>query len=167
MSRLRSIFADEKKIHLAFQLSLVLKGLFALAEIVGGIGAYYVSQDFLLSFVQRITQEELGKDPRDLIANYLLRSAQHLSVRALHFTAFYLLSHGAIKLWLITGLLREKLSYYPVAISVFALFIVYQLYRFSFTHSIGLILITIVDVVVIGLTWHEYRYLRRTMAKRL
>src|SRR5438132_10491297 len=95
----RSIFADENKIHLAFQVSLVLKGLFALAEIVGGIGAYSVSQDFLLSFVQRITQEELGEDPRDLIANYLLRSAEHLSVRALHFTAFYLLTHRSIRIW--------------------------------------------------------------------
>jgi len=67
---------------------------------------------------------------------------------------------------LIIGLLREKLSYYPVAIAVFALFIAYQLYRFSFTHSIGLMLIAMVDVVVIGLTWHEYKYLRRTLVKR-
>jgi uncharacterized membrane protein len=165
MPGLRSIFADEKNVHLAFQVSLVLKASFALAEIVGGVGAYSVSQDFILSFVQRITQEELGEDPRDLIANYLLRSAEHLSVSALHFAAFYLLSHGAIKLWLIIGLLREKISYYPIAIAVFALFIVYQLYRFSFTHSIWLMLITIVDIAVIGLTWHEYKYLRRTLVK--
>lgn len=166
MLGLRSIFADEKTIHLLFQVSLVLKGLFALAEIVGGIGAFSVSQDFLLSFVHRITQEELGEDSRDLIANYLLRSAEQLSVSALHFAGFYLLSHGAIKLWLIVGLLRAKLSYYPVAIAVFALFIAYQLYRFSFTHSISLILITIVDIAVIWLTWHEYKYLRRTLVKK-
>src|SRR5258708_20331604 len=99
MPGLRSIFADEKKIHLAFQVSLVLKGLFALAEIVGGIGAYFVSQDFLLSFVQRITQEELGEDPRDLIANYLLRSAGQFSVNPLHIPAFYFLSHFALNLF--------------------------------------------------------------------
>ena len=76
-----------------------------------------------------------------------------------------LLSHGTIKLRLIIGLVREKLSYYPVAIAVFALFIVYQLYRFSFTHSIWLILITIVAIAVIELTWHECKYLRRTLVK--
>ncbi len=65
------------------------------------------------------------------------------------------------ELWLIIGLLREKLWYYPIAIIIFGLFTVYQLYRFSFTHSVWLLLITAVDVIVIGLTWHEYRYLRR------
>jgi len=36
----------------------------------------------------------------------------------------------------------------------------YQLYRFSFTQSVCLLLITLVDVIVIALTWHEYKYLR-------
>jgi uncharacterized membrane protein len=107
-----------------------------------------------------MTREELLEDPRDFIANYLFQSAQHFSVSARNFTAVYLLSHGVIKLWLIIGLLRQRLGYYPVAISIFGLFIVYQLYRFSLTHSLWLLVITAVDVLVIGLTWHEYRYLR-------
>jgi uncharacterized membrane protein len=47
---------------------------------------------------------------------------------------------------------------------VFALFIMYQLYRFSFTHSVWLLVITILDMVVIWLTWREYKYLRRDRA---
>ena len=86
---------------------------------------------------------------------------QHLSLGAQHFAAIYLVSHGAIKLWLIIGLLREKLWYYPTAMVIFALFIVYQFYHFSFTHSVFLLFITVVDFVVIILTWHEYGYLRR------
>ncbi len=103
----------------------------------------------------------MAEDPRDLVANYLLHAPQQLSVSAQHFTAVYLFSHGAIKLWLIVGLLRGRLWYYPTAMVVFWLFIVYQLYRFSFTHSIFLLLITALDIVVIALTWHEYSYLRR------
>jgi len=110
-----------------------------------------------------LTQGELAGDPRDLVANYLLNTAQHLSVSTRHFTAVYLLSHGVIKLWLIVGLLREKLLYYPTAIGIFGLFIVYQFYRFSFTHSVFLLLITVLDAVVIALTWHEYRYLRHQL----
>jgi uncharacterized membrane protein len=44
---------------------------------------------------------------------------------------------------------------------VFALFIGYQIYRYTFTHSILLLLITAVDLVVIAFTWHEYKYLRQ------
>ena len=44
---------------------------------------------------------------------------------------------------------------------VLGLFIVYQLYRFSYTHGFGLIVLTIFDVFVMGLIWHEYRLVRR------
>jgi uncharacterized membrane protein len=67
------------------------------------------------------------------------------------------LSHGIVKLFLVVGLLRNKLWAYPAAIVVFVLFIAYQLYRLSSAPSPLLVLLTVFDVVVIGLTWHEYR----------
>ena len=159
-------FLDERRIHLIFEVSLFLKGAFALLEIVGGIGAYFIPQAVIVGMISALIQPELAEDPRDLIASYIQHVAQHLSVGTRQFAAIYLLSHGAIKLWVIAGLLRERLWYYPTAMTVFALFIAYQLYRFSFTHSPFLLLITALDVVVIVLTWHEYRYLRRHLRQR-
>lgn len=130
-------------------------------KIIGGIVAFFVTKAFLLKTVSVLTQQELAEDPRDVVANYLLHSAQHMAISTQYFMALYLLGHGTIKLWLIIGLLREKLWYYPTAIIVFGLFIIYQLYRYSFTHSVWLLLITVVDVIVIALAWHEYKYLRR------
>jgi uncharacterized membrane protein len=157
---MNSRFFQEKTLHLVFEASLFLKGAFAVAEIVTGIGVYFVTQQFVFKLVERITRAELLEDPRDFVANYLFASAQHLSVSTRKFAAFYLLAHGVIKLWLIIGLLRAKPSYYPVAMAVFGMFIVYQVYRFSATTSLWLIVITAVDILVIGLTWHEYRYMR-------
>ena len=156
---------SEKNIHLIFEISLWLKGVFAVLEIAAGITAYFVSQQLLLGAVQWVTKEEFAEDPRDRVANFLLHSVQHLSIGTQNFAAIYLLGHGIVKLWLIVGLLRQKLWYYPVAIVVFVLFIVYQLYRYTFTHSLLLVLITILDVIVIALTWHEYRYLRGVPVK--
>jgi uncharacterized membrane protein len=153
-------FVEEKYVHIAFEASLAMKAVFAAGEILAGIGVYFVTRQFLFGLVERITREELLEDPRDSIANYLLQSAQHFSVSTRNFTAVYLLAHGVIKLWLIIGLLRQKLWYYPVAISVFGLFILYQLYRYNLTHSLWLLIITAIDLVVIALTWHEYGYLR-------
>jgi uncharacterized membrane protein len=144
-----------------FEISLLVKGLFALGQIIGGIVAFLVTKEFLLKAVTVLTQEELLEDPRDLIANFLLHSSQNLSISTQHFVALYLLMHGAIKLWLIIGLLWERLWYYPTAIVIFGFFIIYQLYRFTFAHSVWLLLITAVDVVVVALTKHEYQYLRR------
>lgn len=164
---MKSRFLQEKYVHLAFETALVLKGVFAVAEVLAGIGAWFVTRQFLFALVERITREELLEDPRDLIANYLFQSSQHFSVGTRHFTAVYLLSHGLIKLWLIIGLLRQRLWYYPVAMAIFGLFIAYQVYRYSLTHSLWLLFITGVDVVVIILTWHEFRYSRaRAMQAR-
>jgi uncharacterized membrane protein len=159
MSGIKKLF-KEKNIHLIFEISLIGKAIIALFEIIGGVVVYFISQQFLMSLVLAITQDEITEDPKDFIAHYLIQSAQNFSISSQHFAAFFLLSHGVIKMFLIIGLLREKLWYYPTAIVVFGLFIVYQVYRFSFTHSLWLLLITFLDILVIWLTWHEYSYLK-------
>jgi uncharacterized membrane protein len=159
---------DEKTFRRLFRVSLFLKAAFSLSEIVGGVLAYFISQQYLLHLVTTFTQEELTEDPRDFVAHFLIQSAEQMSVSAQHFAAFYLLSHGIIKTFLIVGLLREKLWYYPLSMLVFAIFVAYQLFRFQVTHSLWLMAITILDIVVIAMTWHEYRFLRqriRTPAK--
>ncbi|AAM85094.1 DUF2127 domain-containing protein [Yersinia pestis] len=150
----------EKNVHAVFELSLLLKASLAMMEIIAGVLTYFVTPQFLLNTLHRITQVSFIESRGDIIANYLLHAAQHLSISSLHFAASYLFIHGAIKLWIIIGLWRKKLGYYPVAVAVFSLFIVYQLYRYTFTHSLLLILITILDVFVIALTLLEYRRLR-------
>ncbi|CAL8480609.1 DUF2127 domain-containing protein [Caballeronia sp. S22] len=159
MIRLRT-YLDEKKLHLIFQLSLWFKAVFALAEIVGGVVTYFVPQRLFLIFVLWVTKDEFAQDPHDLVANFLLHSVQHLSIGTQTFAAIYLLGHGVIKLWLIVGLLRERLWYCPVSMLVFCMFIGYQLYRYTFTQSIWLLLITALDIIIIALTWHEYRFLK-------
>jgi uncharacterized membrane protein len=126
-------------------------------DILAGISAYFVTQQFLFKLVERLMRTELLDNPNDVIASFLLTSVDHFSLSTRNFTAAYLLSHGVIKLWLIIGLLRGKLRYYPLAIAVFGAFIVYQLYRFTLSQSPWLVLITVVDLVVIALTWQEYR----------
>ncbi len=158
---------NEKKLHLIFAVSLWLKAVFALSEIVAGVVTYLVPRQLLLPLVVWVTKDEFAEDPHDHIANFLLHTVQHLSISSQKFAAIYLLGHGVIKLWLIAGLLRQKLWYYPLGIIVFALFIAYQLYRYAFTHSMWLLLLTSLDIIVIALTWHEYTYIRNEKRKRV
>ncbi|WP_028207427.1 DUF2127 domain-containing protein [Paraburkholderia nodosa] len=150
----------ERNLHLLFELTLGFKAVFALAEIVAGVATYLVPQRYFLALALWVTRDEFAEDPHDLLANFLLHTVQHLSVDAQRFAGLYLLAHGVIKLWLVAGLLRERLWYFPVSLVVFALFIAYQAYRFTYTHSVWLLLVTALDIIVIALTWHEYTYLR-------
>lgn len=149
------------KIHDLFLVSIILKALNAAAEIIGGILFLVISQQSVLKLIIQFTQEELSEDPKDLVANYLIKSASHFSLSAKHFIAFYLLSHGVIKLGVIIGLLKHKLWAYPTSIAVFGLFIIYQIYRYCFTHSIWLLALTIFDLIVIWLIWLEYQNIKK------
>ena len=156
----------ERRIHEIFEISILLKGAHALIECVGGILLALVSTKAITDFVGRVTQYELSEDRRDLIATRLLEWAQGFSIETQHFYAFYLLSHGAVKLLLVIGLLREKLWAYPASLIVLGLFIAYQIYRYSFTHSPALIVLSIFDIFVMGLIWHEYRLVRHHLPTR-
>lgn len=155
-----SAWFDAKSVHVAFEIGLLFKGLFALGEIAAGICAYVATRRILLEFARAVTKAELTEDPRDFVANHLLNAARHLSVSNRHFAAFYLSGHGALKLVLVIGILRRLRGAYPAAIAVFGAFIVYQLYRYGITHSIWLLLITAFDVVVLALICIEYRRYR-------
>lgn len=157
---------DERRIHQVFEISIILKGLHALIECAGGILLHLVGTETIVHWVDLLTQEELTEDPRDFIATHLLRAAQHLSIGTQSFCAFYLLSHGLVKVLLVAGLLREKLWAYPASLAVLAAFIAYQLYRYSYTQSFGLIVLTVFDLVVIVLVWHEWRVLRAHLRAR-
>jgi len=157
---------NERRIHQIFEISVLLKGAHALIECIGGLVLAFVSTSAIISLVNALTQEELIEDPNDFVATHLLSLAQNFTVSTRHFYAFYLLSHGVIKVFLVIGLLRNKLWAYPVSLVVLGLFIVYQLYRFSYTHGFGLIALTVFDVMVMGLIWHEYRLVRRHLASR-
>lgn len=152
---------NEQRVHRIFEFSLLLKGAHALIECIGGLLLALVGTGTIVSLVKWMTQEELVEDPNDFIAGHLMNAANHFSVGTQHFYAFYLLSHGLIKIALVAGLLRGKLWAYPASLVALLLFIVYQLYRFSYTHSAGLIVLTIFDLIVIWLIWHEYRLVRR------
>ncbi|HSR00339.1 MAG TPA: DUF2127 domain-containing protein [Sphingomicrobium sp.] len=152
---------NERRIHQIFAISVSLKGLHALLEIAGGLALYLTSTNTIIGWINRLSQGELTEDPHDWIARHAVRFGQSFSVEEHHFYAFYLLSHGIIKGILVIGLLKEKLWAYPASFLVFGAFIAYQLYRYSFTHDFGLILLSIFDLFIIALAWHEYQLLRR------
>jgi uncharacterized membrane protein len=157
---------NERRVHQIFEISVLLKGDHALIECIGGLVLTFVSTSVIKNLVNALTQEELIEDPNDFVAAHLLSLAQSFTVGTQRFYAFYLLSHGVIKVFLVVGLLRNKLWAYPVSLVVLGLFIVYQLYRFSYTHGVGLIVLTVFDVLVMGLIWHEYQLVRRHLTSR-
>ncbi|MDE2172345.1 MAG: DUF2127 domain-containing protein [Patescibacteria group bacterium] len=151
---------DEKTIRKLFDISVILKGLHSFLEVVGGIAILFVNKTFVLGIASAITADELAEDPHDLISNYIMRAADQFSVPFQHLAALYLLSHGLVVGFLVAGLLLKKLWSYPITVAVLAIFIVYQTYQFVIDHSLWVLGVTILDIIVILFTWHEYTYMK-------
>ena len=144
-------------LHDGFEIAILLKGLHAISEIVGGILLAFVNPDALGRVVRAVTQNELIEDPHDFLANSIVKASEHYSISSQRFGMFYLLSHGAVKIVLVLLLWRKKMWAYPLAVVTLILFIVYQSIRWTTTHSGFLVAFTVFDAIMIFLTIIEYR----------
>jgi uncharacterized membrane protein len=156
------MFKPKDWLDRAFEVGIILKGLNGLAELVGGLLLLFATPGSIRRLAVVLTQGELSEDPHDIIARYLLHTASGLTGSAVRFGAVYLLLHGAVKVVLVIALLLNKLWAYPCIIVVLLIFIGYQLYRIALQPSAGLVLLTAFDVVIVALTWREYRRQRRS-----
>src|SRR5262249_45197863 len=151
------------RLDLVFRVSISLKGIDGVLEIIGGIVLLFVAPATLQRWARMLTAHELTQDPHDFVARHVLDSASTLSRSTTLFGAVYLLTHGIAKVVLVVALLREQLWAYPWTIALLAAFVVYQVYRLTDRFSTGLLLLTVFDVFLIGLTVLEYR--RRRIAR--
>jgi uncharacterized membrane protein len=151
---------NDKTVHFLFDIGLIGKAADSIIEIIGGLVLLVVHPAQIDGLLRMITMNELGEDPHDIVANLILHAAQHLESGTQTFAAYFLLWHGAIKIGLVWALFRKHLWAYPAAIFAFGLFLAYQLYRYSHTHSVWLVALSVLDVFVIAITWLEYKRLR-------
>jgi uncharacterized membrane protein len=148
------------QIHLLFKIGVVIKGIDGALEAIAGVALLFTPTASLRSLVDWLTAGELQEDPTDFVATHLVWIANHLSIGTKYFAAAYLLGYGLVKMGLAAGLLRGKLWAYPAALTVLGLFLGYQIYRFSHTHSIGLALVSLLDLIILALIWRDYQYLK-------
>jgi len=148
----------QRIIDTVFLLGVVSKGLDGLAEFVLGIPLLFLRPEQISSLAHVLTAGELREDPHDFMAHLLLHGAASMSSSAAMIGAAYLIFHGAVKLAIVTALLRGSRRVYPWAIGALGAFLVLQIVQFVGSPSIGVALLTLFDAVILWLTWREWRH---------
>jgi len=143
-------------LHNSFRTGITLKGIDGILEIIGAVLIWFVEPAKLSEPVRLALVHELSRDPRDFVAAHLLHVTERLTSANRGFAIAFLLSHGLVKIIIVAALWMDQLWAYPLGIGVFSAFGVYQVYRWTHTHSLALVLLTIFDALVIYLTWAEY-----------
>ncbi|MEI6057697.1 MAG: DUF2127 domain-containing protein [bacterium] len=153
--------SEENKLHRIFMWSIGLKGVNALVECLVGFSLFFINTNEIMRVTTFLTQGELLENPDSVVANYILNTANNFAVSSHTFLIYYLLIHGAIKVFLIGGLLLDKKWAYPFAIVVLALFAAYQMFQYFYTPGLWLLALTMFDLFILALIYNEYRYGRK------
>lgn len=143
-----------------FRIALAIKGIDGALETIGGTLLLFVAPDRLNEIFLLATARELSNHPDDWIGRAIVHASQAFSVETQKFASFYLIGHGLVKLLLVSALWREKRWAFPVALWFLGIFVIYQLYRFTHTHSPPLILFSAFDIFVLWAVWRDRQLLR-------
>ena len=142
--------------HRMFEVALLLKGLNGIVELVGGTLALFVPLRTVNQLVLWLTASEIENDPNDWLANTLINAAEKLSMGTKEYASFYLLAHGAVKVFLVYSLWREKMWAFPVGLSLIGALVCYSIYRFTHTHAVSLLVFAAIDLIIMWFIWQEY-----------
>ncbi|MDT8717141.1 DUF2127 domain-containing protein [Clostridium sp. 19966] len=159
-----SNFKKSSIFHKSFEIGILIKAIDGILEIIGGILLIFLNPNRLSSLVVLLTQHELSEDPRDVIANFMINLSSKFTISTQYFGVFYLISHGIVKVILIVFLWKRKPWAYPLTIISLILFIIYQIYRYTLYPSSGLIILTIFDILMIILTFVEYKRIKYSLS---
>lgn len=159
--KIKNILSD------AFEVTMVVKAADGLLEVLSFLLLFFVINPArIYSWVITLTAHELIQDPNDRIANYMVETAKNLSISTTHFAAFYILAHGLTKIILVCLLWKKKIWAYPVMIFFLFSFVIYQFYRYTHTHAIILIILSVFDAITALLTWNAFQQARLVQNKK-
>ena len=146
-------------LHRLFFIVIIGRGLYGTFEMILGFTLLLTTSVAQLAHI--LVQGELLEDPTDIVALSIDHAASALAVGSLTFVVTYLIFYGVLKIFLTICLLWEKRWAYPAAIILSSIFLAYQLYRITETHSFTLAVITIADILTMALIAHEYYHTRK------
>lgn len=146
---------EARLVHYAFRFSLILKGLFAFSETLAGLMLVYFTPSRVRDLVNLFLTSDFGQQYMHFWHEYIIDFGLNYTIGTQLFAIFYLISHGVAKFIVVVLLWQERIWAYPLSIAMLCGFIAYQMARWTHTHSVLLMGLTIFDVVMIALTLLE------------
>jgi len=77
----------ERVLEIVFRVTLIVKGADGVLELIGGVLLLFLTPERMNAVVRFLTQHELGQDPDDPIANWIVHFSHHLTGSATLFGA--------------------------------------------------------------------------------
>ena len=143
-----------KSTDILFRIGLLVKGVDAVFEVVGGILLTMPTK--LARYLLVLSQHELYRH-HQVLSGRLDRLADTVQAHPHLGAAVYLIAHGAAKIILIAAIVRGKRWGYTGLMGVLSLFTLLEAGRAIADHEVLTGLLALFDAVVVVLTYKEYK----------
>jgi uncharacterized membrane protein len=153
---------SQKNVHILFTISMWWRVFYGALRIVLGTALLHNIGQSLSAFVYSIMSHELTGKTGDAILEHFYNLFESHEFTVTYFIATYFIFWGAIDIILSLSLLRHIRIAFPISIALIGLFICYSIFRYTFTHSLVILSVIVIDVVILLLIYSEYRRLYRT-----
>lgn len=147
-----------------FAVSIVLKGLDGVVELIGGLALLFISPARLRDWLGDVVSFVLVGHERSPLFHWAIHLGDSWGTRTTLFAAAYLLLHGIIKVVLVWALLKQQLWAYPWMLAALGVFIVIQGYELVVHFSWWMLALTLFDVFIVALTAREWQLHRKRRA---
>lgn len=147
-----------------FAVSIVLKGLDGVVELIGGLALLFISPARLRDWLGDVVSFVLVGHERSPVFHWAIHLGDSWGTRTTLFAAAYLLLHGIIKVVLVWALLKQQLWAYPWMLAALGVFIVIQGCELVVHFSWWMLALTLFDVFIVALTAREWQLHRKRRA---
>lgn len=156
---------EEKQIYQLFKWSILIKGAISVAEVIVGTLVMFIPVSVIMWMANYVVENIFAGNREGFLAAEIISNAEALAGMGTVLIGVYLIGRGGIKLGLIIGLLKNKLWAYPWSLVVIGVLVLFQVFELVKTLHLGIIFVTLFDLVVMYLIWREWNIVKRHMAK--
>lgn len=143
--------------HRFFILTILAKGSLGLVQLATSAAISMGLTDRLPRLAQSIIAAELAEDPNDFLAARIMQFVRTLPETDMTFYAYYFGAHGLLHVVVAAALLSGTIWAYPATIAVLSIFVLYQSLEWLAVGGTMLLVLSTIDLLVIFLTWLEWK----------
>ena len=148
---------ESSSLHRAFIISLWLKGLGGLTELIGALALLLIPVSVFKDLGSNLSSALLNANPENAFGLAILKYTESLDGSTTMLGAIYLVTHGAVKVVLVYALFRNRMWAYPMMLAALVIFVGLQTAEMFHQFTWGVFALTIFDGFMIWVTNREWQ----------
>jgi uncharacterized membrane protein len=153
-------FKPQSLLDKTYEIGIIIKGIDGTIELLAGFAILLLSPHAITSLTHFFDNVLSFDGNLNIITAHIEKTGGSLASGHTLFAAAFLITHGLVKVVLVTCLLLNKLWAYPWALVILSIFTIYQGHLLVTKPTFGMLFLTVLDVAIIYLIYREWQQVR-------